>query len=84
MWFLGIFLQVRCGCILEPGLFNGERVSVLSTQPIQCCCCRWGSFFMQQLCEEVLCTLDWAHAREVYERHVNPMGPSTILWAAKA
>lgn len=31
---------------------------------------------MQQLCEEVLCTLNWAHAREVYERHVNPMGPS--------
>lgn len=39
---------------------------------------------MQQLCEEVLCTLNWARAREVYERHVNPMGPSNILWAAKA
>lgn len=32
MWFLGIFPQVRCGCILEPELLNGERVSVLTTQ----------------------------------------------------
>lgn len=31
-WFLGIFPQVRCGCVLEPELFNGERVSVLTTQ----------------------------------------------------
>ena len=31
-WFLGIFPQVRCGCVLEPELFNAERVSVLTTQ----------------------------------------------------
>lgn len=31
-WFLGIFPQMRCGCILEPELLNGERVSVLTTQ----------------------------------------------------
>lgn len=31
-WFLGIFPQVRCGCVLEPELFNGGRVSVLTTQ----------------------------------------------------
>lgn len=60
-WFLGIFPQVRCGCILEPELLNGERVSVLTTQSNNVVVVG-GSFFKGLLCEEVLCAPAWANA----------------------
>ena len=83
-WFLGIFPQVRCGCVLEPELFNGGRVSVLTTQSNNVVVV--GGVSSRVCSVRKSCALmPWAITLGgVYRRHANPVGSSFIPWAANA